>query len=77
MQPIERRYDIDWLRVIAFGLLILFHAGLVYAPFDWHIHSRHTENWLREGILLSLMADRGSRHRRRRRRGPRRAQAAE
>ena len=48
-----RRSDLDWLRVIAFGLLILFHVGLVYAPFDWHIHSRHTEGWLREGILLT------------------------
>lgn len=48
-----RRSDLDWLRVIAFGLLILFHAGLVYAPFDWHIHSRHTEAWLRQGILLT------------------------
>ncbi len=48
-----RRSDLDWLRVIAFGLLILFHVGLVYAPFDWHIHSRHTEGWLREGILVT------------------------
>ena len=48
-----RRSDLDWLRVIAFGLLILFHVGLVYAPFDWHIHSRHTEGWLRQGILLT------------------------
>lgn len=48
-----RRTDLDWLRVIAFGLLILFHVGLVYAPFDWHIHSRHTAEWMREGILVT------------------------
>ncbi len=48
-----RRSDLDWLRVTAFGLLILFHVGLVYAPFDWHIHSHHTEDWLREGIFLT------------------------
>jgi membrane-bound acyltransferase YfiQ involved in biofilm formation len=48
-----RRSDLDWLRVIAFGLLILFHVGLVYAPFDWHAHSRHTEDWLRQGILIT------------------------
>ena len=57
VQPLNlgvgRRSDLDWLRVIAFGLLILFHAGLVYAPFDWHIHSRHTETWLRWGIYLT------------------------
>jgi exopolyphosphatase / guanosine-5'-triphosphate,3'-diphosphate pyrophosphatase len=38
---------------------------------------RVADRALREGILLSLMADRGGRHRRRRRRGPKRAQAAE
>jgi glucan biosynthesis protein C len=48
-----RRSDLDWLRVGAFGLLILFHVALVYAPFDWHMHSRHTEGWLREGILVT------------------------
>lgn len=48
-----RRSDLDWLRVIAFGLLILFHVGLVYAPFDWHLHSRYTADWLREGVLVT------------------------
>lgn len=29
----ERRYDIDWLRVILFGLLIPFHVAIgVYWP---------------------------------------------
>ncbi len=28
----ERRYDIDWLRVIAFGLLILFHVAIGFVP---------------------------------------------
>jgi peptidoglycan/LPS O-acetylase OafA/YrhL len=50
---IGRRTELDWLRVIAFGLLILFHVGLVYAPFDWHIHSRYTADWLRQGILVT------------------------
>ena len=52
-QPIPRRTDLDWIRVIAFGLLILFHVGLSYAPWDWHAHSRHTFEWLREGVLLT------------------------
>ena len=38
---------------------------------------RVADRGLREGIVLSLMADRTGRHRRRRRRGPRRAEAAE
>jgi len=32
MKPTERRYDIDWLRVIAIGLLILYHVGFVFLP---------------------------------------------
>jgi len=28
----ERRYDIDWLRVIAIGLLIIYHIGIAFQP---------------------------------------------
>ncbi|WP_172448497.1 acyltransferase family protein [Caulobacter mirabilis] len=48
-----RRADLDWIRVGAFGLLILFHVALVYAPWDWHVHSRHTFAWLAEAILAT------------------------
>lgn len=51
--PSVRRADLDWIRVTAFGLLILFHVVLVYAPFDWHVHSTHTFNWLAEAILAT------------------------
>jgi peptidoglycan/LPS O-acetylase OafA/YrhL len=32
MTTTERRYDIDWLRVIAIGLLIGYHIGFVFLP---------------------------------------------
>ncbi len=32
-----RRSDIDWLRVLAFSLLILYHAGMPYVEWGWHI----------------------------------------
>ena len=28
----ERRYDIDWLRVIAIGLLLIYHISIVFQP---------------------------------------------
>ena len=28
----ERRYDLDWLRVIAFGVLVFFHAAITFVP---------------------------------------------
>lgn len=32
MSTINRRYDIDWVRVIAIGLLILYHAAIGFQP---------------------------------------------
>jgi membrane protein DedA with SNARE-associated domain len=34
-----RRYDLDWLRVIAFGLLIFYHIGMFYVSWGWHVKS--------------------------------------
>lgn len=34
-----RRYDLDWLRVIAFGLLIFYHVGMFYVTWDFHVKS--------------------------------------
>jgi surface polysaccharide O-acyltransferase-like enzyme len=51
--PDARRSDLDWIRVIAFGLLILYHVALVYSPFDWHIRSTHTFDGMREALLVT------------------------
>ncbi|MCU4165377.1 acyltransferase family protein [Carboxylicivirga caseinilyticus] len=32
MNAIERRYDIDWLRVIAIALLLIYHSAIVFQP---------------------------------------------
>lgn len=36
-----RRHDLDWLRIIAFLLLIFYHIGMFYVPWDWHVKSAH------------------------------------
>jgi hypothetical membrane protein/peptidoglycan/LPS O-acetylase OafA/YrhL len=51
--PSVRRYDLDWIRVGAFALLILYHVGLVYGVYDWHVHSAHTFGWMREAVLIT------------------------
>lgn len=38
----DRRYDLDWLRIAAFALLVLHHCGMFYATWDWHVKSRHS-----------------------------------
>ncbi|MEM9886729.1 MAG: acyltransferase family protein [Bacteroidota bacterium] len=42
-----RRYDLDWLRVIVFGLLIFYHVGMFFVPWDWHIKNPETYDALR------------------------------
>jgi len=34
-----RRFDLDWLRVIAFVLLIFYHVGQFYNGWDLHVMS--------------------------------------
>ena len=33
----DRKHYIDWLRVLAFGLLFLFHSWRPFDHFPWHI----------------------------------------
>ena len=49
----ERRYDIDWLRVIVFGVLILYHVGMMYVSWGWHIKSTYILPWLENVMRLS------------------------
>lgn len=37
-----RRYDLDWLRVIAILLLLFYHTGLVFNTWEWHIKNDET-----------------------------------
>jgi glucans biosynthesis protein C len=37
-----RRYDLDWLRVIAFALLMLFHTGMMFSTWEWHVKNIET-----------------------------------
>ncbi len=53
-QNLQRRYDIDWLRTLAFGLLILYHIGMYYvADWGWHIKSEQTSVLLQELMILT------------------------
>ena len=49
-RPTDRRADLDWLRVIAFGLLILYHAGMAWSGWTWHVTSPDSIDWLREAM---------------------------
>ncbi len=34
-----RHYGLDWLRIAAFALLILYHIAMVFSPWPWVIHT--------------------------------------
>ena len=46
----NRRSDLDWLRVTAFGLLILYHSGMAWSGWHWHLNSTQDIAWLREAM---------------------------
>lgn len=49
----QRRHDLDALRVIAFGLLILYHVGMVYVhDWDFHIKSPYQAEWLQWPMIV-------------------------
>ena len=56
----ERRYDLDWLRILAFAILIFHHVGLFYAAWGWYLKSRHSVSFVEPimgltGWRLSLL----------------------
>jgi hypothetical protein len=56
-QAIERDnrcYDLDWLRTLAFLVLILYHIGMYYvADWGWHIKSQEQSVWLQNLMVLT------------------------
>jgi glucans biosynthesis protein C len=48
-----RRYDLDWVRVGAFLLLILYHVGMYYVTWDWHVKTLHPVSALEPLMMLS------------------------
>lgn len=51
--PPGRRYDLDWIRVGAFLLLIFYHVGMFYVPWDWHVKSGYELPWLEPVMQLT------------------------
>lgn len=52
VRPSERRYDLDWLRVFAFGMLIFYHVGMFYVTWDWHVKSRYASHLVEPAMGL-------------------------
>ena len=51
-----RRYDIDWLRVLALGLLVIYHIAVIFQPWAHYIYFIQSERpieiiWLLMGLI--------------------------
>lgn len=49
----QRHYGLDWLRIGAFGLLIFYHIGMVFVPWDFHVKTAHPLPWVAIPMLAS------------------------
>lgn len=49
----QRLLFLDWLRIGAFALLVLYHVGMYYVSWPWHVKSPAAGAWLEPWMRLS------------------------
>jgi glucan biosynthesis protein C len=49
----QRLYFLDWLRIGAFALLVLYHVGMYYVTWTWHVKSPDASSALEPFMRLS------------------------
>lgn len=56
MQLTNRRYDIDWIRVIAIGLLLIYHVAIGFQPWGMMIaFITNNEPWTSLWVPMSML----------------------
>lgn len=51
--PSQRLFFLDWLRIGAFALLVLYHVGMYYVTWSWHVKSPDASTVLEPFMRLS------------------------
>jgi len=49
----NRLYFLDWVRILAFFLLIAYHVGMYYVTWDWHVKSPNASDAIEPLMMLS------------------------
>jgi glucans biosynthesis protein C len=49
----NRLFFLDWVRILAFMLLILYHVGMYYVSWDWHVKSPHAGDAIEPLMMMS------------------------
>lgn len=51
--PATRLFFLDWVRILAFFVLIAYHVGMYYVSWGWHVKSAHAGTAAEPFMLLS------------------------
>ncbi len=51
--PASRLYFLDWIRIFAFFVLIVYHTGMYYVSWDWHVKSADASTAIEPLMMLS------------------------
>ncbi len=51
----QRHHGMDWLRIGAFALLILYHIGMYFVPWGWHVKIAQPLDW----VAIPMLATNG------------------
>ncbi len=49
----QRRHDLDWLRLIAIGILLFFHTGMWFNEWGWHVKNSETTTTFQYWMIWS------------------------
>ncbi len=49
----HRLFFLDWVRILAFMLLVAYHVGMYYVSWDWHVKSPFASDAIEPLMLLS------------------------
>jgi len=53
--PIQRRYDLDWLRVLAILSVFVYHSTRFFNLGDWHVKNITTYVWVEVWNSFALL----------------------
>lgn len=48
-----RHYGMDWLRIGAFAILILYHTAMVFTPWGFHVKTAQPVEWLSVAMMIT------------------------
>jgi glucans biosynthesis protein C len=51
--PADRLLFLDWVRILAFAILVFYHVGMYYVTWEFHVKSPHASPFLEPWMRMS------------------------